>query len=250
MNLQKIAEVGSSPKKKQVQEILDLFVTLDIDIPDFQELSIRDATRRLKKKRNLLARHSPDFSKIDSILLLLLKLEYRNPFQARPCDINDINKRLFPQEYSVLSYINEKLLFTKVSDLLEVKYLSNCVVDWNWEENAKGIVFGEFSRPMISFPVHVNNNTPIMVHFRIDTGAPNSQVPVNVFEALIGSTPDYIPSAFYGSVGGVRLELGICSESGIHVDIPLLGQDFLKEGRVEIKVNYVTKIVEMNRIVL
>ena len=88
-----------------------------------------------------------------------------------------------------------------------------------------------------------------MVHFLIDTGAVNSEVPVNVFEALIGSTPEHIPSAFYGCIGGVRLELGICSEAGNHVDIPLLGQDFLKEARVEIKVNYVTKVVEMNRVV-
>jgi len=247
MSLQKIAEVGSSPNKQKVQGILDLFVTLDIDIPDFRELSIGDAIRRLKNKRKLLPDHSPDFSKIDSILLLLLELEYHNPFEAGPYDINAV-KRLFPQDNCLLSDINEELLFTKVSDLLEVKYLSNCVVNWNWEENAKGIVFGEFSRPMISFPVQIKNKAPIMVHFLIDTGAPNSEVPVNVFEALIGSTPEHIPSAFYGCIGGVRLELGICSEAGNHVDIPLLGQDFFKEARVEIKVNYVTKIVEMNRV--
>ena len=82
MSLQKIAEVGSSPNKQKVQGILDLFVTLDIDIPDFQELSIGDAIRRLKNKIKLLPDHSPD-SKIDSILLLLLELEYHNPFEAR-----------------------------------------------------------------------------------------------------------------------------------------------------------------------
>ena len=54
MSLQKIAEVGSSPNKQKVQGILDLFVTLDIDIPDFQELSVGDAIRRLKNKRKLL----------------------------------------------------------------------------------------------------------------------------------------------------------------------------------------------------
>ena len=36
MSLQKIAEVGSSPNKQKVQGILDLFVTLDIDIPDLR----------------------------------------------------------------------------------------------------------------------------------------------------------------------------------------------------------------------
>ena len=248
MSLQKIAEVGSSPNKQKVQGILDLFVTLDIDIPDFQELSIGDAILRLKNKRNLLPEYSPDVSKFDSILVLLLELEYQNPFEAGPYDVNTV-KRLFPQDNCLLSDINEVLLFSKVSDLLEVKYLSNCIVDWNWEENAKGIVFGEFYRPMISLPVHITNKAPVMVHFLIDTGAPNSEVPVNVYEALIGSTPEHIPSAFYGCIGGVRLELGICSEAGNHVDIPLLGQDFLKEARVEIKVNYVTKIVEMNRVV-
>ena len=136
-----------------------------------------------------------------------------------------------------------------VSDFFEIGYLSNCAVDWNWEENAKGIVFGEFSRPIISFPVKVKHKASIMVHFLIDTGAPNSEVPVNVFGALIGSTPENIPSAFYGYIGGVRLELGICSDAGNHVDIPLVGQEFFKEARVEIKVNYITKIVEMNRVV-
>lgn len=248
MSLQKLSEVGSSPNKQKVQEILELFVTLDIDIPNFRELSIGDAIRRLKNIRNFLPDHSPDFSKIDSILHPLLELEYHNPFEAGPYDINTV-KRLFPQENCLLSDINEELLFSKVSDLLEVKYLSNVVEHWNWEEHAKGIVFGEFSRPMISFPVQVKNKSPIMVHFLIDTGAPNSEIPANVFEALIGSTPEHIPSAFYGYVGAVRLELGICSEAGNHVDIPLLGQDFFKEARVEIKVNYVTKIVEMNRVV-
>ena len=119
-----------------------MFVTLDIDIPNFRELSIGDAIRRLKNKRNLLPLdHSPDFSKIDSILLLLLELEYHNPFEAGPYDINAV-KRLFPQDNCLLSDINKELLFTKDSDLLEVEYLRNCVVDWNWEENSKGIVFG------------------------------------------------------------------------------------------------------------
>ena len=68
---------------------------------------------------------------------------------------------------------------------------------------------------MISSPVQVKSKAPIMVHFLI------SEVPVNVFEALIGSTPEHIPLAFYRCIGGVRLELGICSEAGNHVDIPL-----------------------------
>ena len=47
----------------------------------------------------------------------------------------------------------------------------------------------------------------------------------------------------------MRLALSICSEPGNHVDIPLLGQDFFKEARVEIKVNYAAKMIEMKRVV-
>lgn len=88
-----------------------------------------------------------------------------------------------------------------------------------------------------------------MVHFLIDTCAQTSEIPTHVFEALIGSTLEHIPSAFYGFIGGVRLQLGICSEVGNRIDIPILGQDFFNAARVQIKINYATKIVEMNRVV-
>lgn len=246
MSLQKLAEVGSSPRKQKVQRVLELCVTLDIDIPKFRQLSIGDAIRRMKNMRSSLSANSPRIVIIDSILSLLLELEYPNPFEAGPYDINKV-KRLSTQD-NLLSDINEQLLFTKVSDLLEVKYLSNALDNWNWEGHAKGIVFEEFSRPIMSFPAHVEHKSSIMVHFLIDTGASNSEIPTNVYKALIGSTPEHIPSAFYGYVGGVRLELGICSEAGNHVNIPLLGQDFFKEARVEIKVNYATKTIEMTRV--
>ena len=248
MSLQKFAEVGSSPKKQKVRQILQLFATLEIEIPNFQELSIGDAIRRLKYIRYSLPNLS-DCSKIDSILLPLLELEYHNPFEVGPCDANIVRGLLNPPGNCLRSDINEDLLLTKVSDLLEVPYLGKVVVDWNWEGHAIGIIFGAFSRPMISFPVQVENKTPTMVHFLIDTIALKSEIPANVFEALIGSTPERIPSAFYGFIGGVRLELSTCSESGNHVGVPLLGQDFLKEARVEMKVNYVTKIIEMKRVV-
>lgn len=88
-----------------------------------------------------------------------------------------------------------------------------------------------------------------MVHFLIDTCAQTSEISTHVFEALIGSTLEHIPSAFYGFIGGVRLQLGICSEVGNRIDIPILGQDFFNAARVQIKINYATKIVEMNRVV-
>jgi hypothetical protein len=245
MSLENLAEVSS--KKQTLQKILELFETVEIDIPDFRELSIRDAIRKLKTKRNSLPYHSPDISKIDAIHSRLLKLEYQNPYEAGPYDITMV-KRSFPKENCPISDVNEQLLFSKVSDLLEIKYLNHVVTNWNWEEHAKGIVYGEFSRPMISFPVQLENKKPLMVHFRIDTGASNSVIPAYVFEALIGSAPAHIPSAFYAYVGGVYLELSICSEVGNNVDIPVLGQDFLKAARVEIKLNYGTKIVEMTRV--
>ena len=40
-----------------------------------------------------------------------------------------------------------------------------------------------------------------------------------VLALVIGSTPEHIPSALYGCICGVRLELSICSEAGNHVDI-------------------------------
>jgi hypothetical protein len=246
MSLQKLAESASNPKKQKVLRLIELFQTLDIDILDFRELTIGDAIRKLKNIRNSLsADQSPD--KINSILLPLLELEYQNPFEAGPYDINN-NKGLFSNENCRLSDINENLLFSNVSDLMNVKYLNPAVENWNWEEYAKGIIFGAYSRPIMSFPVQLENKTSLMVHFLIDTGAPNSEIPVNVFETLVGSSPEHLPSAFHGNVGGVRIILGICSSAGNHVDVPLLGQDFFKEAKVEIKINYVTKNIEMKRV--
>lgn len=137
MSLQRIAEVGSNPNKQKVQQILESIGIMDLDIPDFRELSIRDAIRRLKKMKSLHSIHSLDLQKIDSILLPLVELEYQNPFEAGPYDIN-IVKPLKPLDNRLLPDLNEYLLFTGVSDLLEVKYLSTAKENWNWDEHAKG----------------------------------------------------------------------------------------------------------------
>lgn len=143
MSLQNLAELGSSLNKRKVQQILESFDALDIDIPDYRELSMGDTIRKLKNAQKFLSDDSPDASKIDSILLPLLELEDINPFGAGPYDLNN-TKLLFSKENSILSDINEIFLFSKVSDLLEIKYLSHVDDNWNWEEHAKGIVFGQF----------------------------------------------------------------------------------------------------------
>mmetsp|Transcript_21348 Transcript_21348/g.23220 ORF Transcript_21348/g.23220 Transcript_21348/m.23220 type:complete len:88 (-) Transcript_21348:989-1252(-) len=79
---------------------------------------------------------------------------------------------------------------------------------------------------MVSLPVNIAGKDSLMVHFLVDTGGPRTEIPIAVLERLSGKPPEHVPSAFYGYIGGIKIELGICSPSGNHPDIPLSGQDF------------------------
>lgn len=168
-------------------------------------------------------------------------LEYHNPAVAGPYDFNPTASKEATAEGNdcLLSDLNEKLLFTEVSDLLGVKYLSvfdgeDCTCG-----HGKGTVYGAYNRPIVSLPVRIGCGKPINVHFMVDTGAPRSEIPINVYERLVGS--DHVPNVFNGVVANSMIQLGICSPTGNHRDIPLLGQDYLQLLRATLIVDYAEK---------
>lgn len=249
MSLHHLSTTASSPVKQKVSAILEIIRENGEFLPDISMTTVPHAIYRLKEFRATIPDKDPRLSIIDSVLVPLISLEYHNPAVAGPYDIQ---QRLFPYEGNdcLLSDLNEGLLFTEVSDMLGVRYLSEFVGDFELErghegDEIAGTVYGPFSRPMVSIPVRIGNGKSFNVHFLVDTGGPRSEIPIHVFETLCPSAT-YIPALVQAIVAGRKIQLGICSPTGNHSDIPLLGQDFLKLLKATLIVNYddnITKIV-------
>jgi predicted aspartyl protease len=257
MSLNELSASASSPLKKKINEILTLASSSSDVIPDISNLSIANAVRKLTDIRYSLPNKSPLLSKIDAVLIPLMTLEYHDPFQAGPYDISDnsASRNIINELSSIsinqnisnclLSDIDEKLLFSRVSDLLEVHYLSEFEGTFNWSDGIRGCLYGAYRRPMVSIPVSTKAGKQYNVHFLVDTGAPSTEVPETVLIKLLGREPENIPSAFFGKIGGQRLELFVCSSTSNHKDVPVLGQNFFAQVGAKVVVDYDTGIVEI-----
>lgn len=248
MSLNHLSKTASSPVKLKVSAILNIILENGGFLPDISIETVPQAIYRLKKFRATISNKDPRLSIIDSVLVPLMSLVYHNPAVAGPYDVN---QRVFNAERNDgLSDLNENLLFTEVSDLLGIAYLSEFVGVFDLERGHEGhgftgTVYGPFSRPMVSIPVRIGSGKSFNVHFLVDTCGPRSEIPINVFETLCPSAT-HIPALFEGIVAGRKIQLGICSPTGNHFDIPLLGQDFFKLLKATLIVNYddnVTKIL-------
>lgn len=144
-----------------------------------------------------------------------------------------------------MSDLNETLLFTEVSDLLGIPYLSP-FNDGDYDlASINGVTYGLFSRPMVSLPVRIGNRETRNVHFLVDTGAPRTEIPISTFETLCGRSDGYVPLTFFAVVVNRKFQLGLCSSTGNHADVPVLGQDFLKEMKATLIVDYYDQTVKI-----
>ena len=98
----------------------------------------------------------------------------------------------------------------------------------------KGSFYGPSNRIFLPLVVSSAKRGPINVLFLVDTGAPMSFLREDTLEAL-GFT-ESIPSSATVLIQGLRISVGLSSESFANVD--LLGQDFLTRMGGLLTVNY------------
>ena len=227
MSLLNLSLLASSPTKTKVTAFLRNANETG-RLPDLSSYTVVEAITLLKDFRLRIESKDPLLSVIDSILVPLMELDYQNPASAGPYDNQDLN---------------EELLFSEVSDLLGINYLSTFEGEFNLTV-VIGVTYGLFSRPMVSLPVRIGNGKIISVHFFIDTGATKTEIPVAVFNASLPQS-EHIPSAFFGLVANRKIALSICAPSGNHVEVPILGQDFLNMLRATLIVDYENKTTKV-----
>jgi hypothetical protein len=246
MSLIHLKSSASTPTKDKVASVLRIVEEKShvlTDLPDISTQTVPNAISALKNYRAAIPDKSPLLSALDSILLPLMALDYHNPAEAGPYDV--VHSMIADTSSDcLLSDLKESLLFTEVSDLLEIVYLSiyDGVFDIKKGYAGHGIcgtVYGPHSRPIVCLPVRIGKNTQLNVHFLVDTGAPRSEIPGYVFDKLKPSAEN-LPSVFNGIIANQSIQLGICSPTGNHFDIPLLGQDFLKLIKATLIVDYDT----------
>ena len=241
MSLLNLSLLASSPTKTKVTTLLKNAKETGI-LPDLSSYSVLEAIIFLKDFRLKIDNKDPLLSVIDSILVPLMELDYHNPASAGPYDVNQNLNRTFDRD-CLLSDLNEELLFSEVSDLLGIKYLSTFAGECNITV-ASGVTYGPFSRPMVSLPVRIGSGMIISVHFLVDTGAPRTEIPLAVFNASLAQA-DHIPSTFFGLVANRKIALSICAPSGNHVEVPILGEDFLTMTKATLSVDYADKTIKV-----
>jgi hypothetical protein len=122
-------------------------------------LSIDNAVRRVQETILKLLKDDIAYPMVDDILSRLVDLTQPNPyeFEGGPYDIPGESSMQINHKTtnSMLSDLSEYHLFTHVSDLLEIPYLSEAkqgTGSFDWSE-VRGIMNGLFSRPMVSIPL-------------------------------------------------------------------------------------------------
>jgi hypothetical protein len=157
----------------------------------------------------------------------------------------------------MLSDLNEPKLFGSVSRLLQIDYLSTYnrqhpspFTFKDWEEGAKGIVWGPLHRSMLTIPVTYTNQAgeenTINVHFVANSGGPNTELSPTVLRILLGVSDDaFTPDAIFVRIGGVRHGVIKCSPIGNHEDVPLLGVDFMQKIRGRFVADFDTEEVAL-----
>ncbi|GES93300.1 hypothetical protein GLOIN_2v1474342 [Rhizophagus clarus] len=86
---------------------------------------------------------------------------------------NTTNTTYVPIALDVLiTDVKSNDLHEKVSELLYKKYLSNTMKE---SDDVKGILFGEFQRPLCSMTLEIKGRVK-NVHFLVDTGSPRTFV--------------------------------------------------------------------------
>lgn len=143
---------------------------------------------------------------------------------------------------SLLSDINEALLFGRISDKFEISYLSvvetENVACFEVDVTRAGLIYGEHARPMIALPCHCKGQPPRWVFFIVDTGAPSTELSPTAMDRVCNA--DTVPSCIDLYVGGVKVEVMLCDQgpNGNHKDVPVLGKNFFLKAGCILNVNY------------
>lgn len=175
-----LSESASSRLKAKVNEVLEQANLCSDIVPDISNLTVSNAVLKIIDIRDGMPDQSPLLSRIDTVLIPLMKLDHHDPFQAGPFDIPSTN--IF-HEYQAVSRnqnstnvslldIDESALFDRISDILGIRYLSEFVGTFDWSSGVHGRLYGPFRRPMVSIPVSTRDRKQYYVHFLVDTGAP------------------------------------------------------------------------------
>jgi hypothetical protein len=151
-------------------------------------------------------------SRLDAAIIPVLQLQ-REMYGGGPYEIADEARmastaRLDGTSQHLLLDLQEANLYTDVSDLLQVPYLSTAAGSHDWP--VQGVLYALAKRPLLSLPVQLKRGPPVNVHFLVDPGAPTTEISAAAFSGLRCSN---IPSA-------AKVMLAGCPNVEVHLSDP------------------------------
>eukprot|EP00955_Chlamydomonas_euryale_P041876 352149-Chlamydomonas_euryale.AAC.15 len=204
---------------------------------------VQDILADLVRQRGRVPDHHSDLSRLDESIIPLMiitrNMSGKNALNAGPYDIGHDDLCSIPG-ISFLHDLTEDDLQSQLSDLLEVKYLEVAHEPTAWP--VRGVLFGPCKRPVVCLPTKLRR-TLINVFYLVDTGAHTTELSPSAFSAL-GS--ESIPSAAYAVINGFKNQVRLCSPTGNHPEIPMLGADFMTEAGIVLTVNYKDKTCSLD----
>ena len=140
----------------------------------------------------------------------------------------------------VLQDLTESNLVNEASELLGVTHLSDAQGPVPFP--VTGMLYGPCRRPLVCLPTALKGGTYKNIIYMVHSGAPVTELSSRAFEVL-GS--EVTPAAAYAMVNGQRLPVLLCTPTGDHPGIPVLGADSMSKMGLELRIDYVEDTVTL-----